>query len=157
MLCRLWDGWSKGGKGNRNPFPPFLSLGTFCNQKVPPPGRALGWNWRIICMGENHPAFPFRFRESNIAVATKTVVLPSKRIIVQLPTQPAHAAGGTPFLRSQKWGKDLPKRRSPSWISPPFGQLFALNQQELEKSQESKLSQLSGPYLGRSILVSTHT
>ena len=89
ILCRLRVGWSKGehlrsfelsskligallslGKDITqrapNPFPPFLSLGTFCNQKVPPPGGAWGRNWMTMCMGENYPTFPFRFRESTI-------------------------------------------------------------------------------------------
>ena len=52
-------------------------------------------------MSENYPTFPFRFRESNIAVATKTVVLSPKKIIIQFPTQTA-VPRGTYFLPNRK-------------------------------------------------------
>ena len=46
-----------------------------------------------VYMGDKYPSFPFRFREFVIVMVTETVVLPSKKIIIQFPTQPAHAAG----------------------------------------------------------------
>ena len=51
-------------------------------------------------------------------------------------------------LHGQKRGKEPPKRRSPSLVSPPLGQFFALKQSRLEKSRESQALSTLKPICG---------
>ena len=117
----------------------------------------------------------------NFSVVCKTATLPPRWNIIQFPTQTAVPRGHRdafsfilrlapqrPFevldkpklpqlipnrgLHGQKWGKDLPKRRSPSWVSPPWGSFAHSMSKGWKKVENRRLSPFSSPIPG-----TTHT
>ena len=90
-----------------------------------PGGRAWGGNWVTICMGAIHP-ISCQFR--------KTILL----VFLSLS---AHAAGHL-LSAEQKVGKDSPKRRSPSLVSPPRGSSLHSISKGWKKVENRRLSQL---------------
>ena len=139
-------------------------LGTFPPRESTAPGRGLGGNWTTIYMGDI--AFLFYFRRLRKPIVTKQQFYRPKRLSSNFPPKPLCRGGtGTRWalflarplsvplkfraspklpqlilncdLHSQKWGKEPPKRRSPSLGTPPGADQHTQSV-EAGKSLESK-------------------